>query len=151
MTALASFGDPAIHRAGWRLGNFGQRLRRWEAGRDRTSIRESDAPIEVVVELTAWWPLELRPRRLPVCAADGGVEILRLVGVGFLVHSETDAVYRPWRGAVYGTGQVKSSFAGETELWFYVAHDSGELRFLEQLAGCWSQHVERRARRRVPT
>jgi hypothetical protein len=66
----------------------------------------------------------------------------------YLVDSDTDAVYKPWRGAVYAPGEVKGSFAEYTELHFYVSR-AGELVFLERVPGSWTEHVERRERRRA--
>jgi hypothetical protein len=68
---------------------------------------------------------------------------------GYLVDADSDAVYKAWRGTIYARGEVRSSFASETELWWFVAQHSGEIVFLERLPGTWSDVVAKRAKRQA--
>ncbi len=67
---------------------------------------------------------------------------------GFLVDAESDEVFRESRGAVYVPGEIRSSFAERTELYF-VVRDGDVLEFLERDPRTWSQIVERQARRKL--
>jgi hypothetical protein len=64
---------------------------------------------------------------------------------GLLIGADDDSVYRAFRGAVFAGDEVRSSFAAETELSFYVR--DGQMVFLERVPGTWSEHVARRAKR----
>jgi hypothetical protein len=63
----------------------------------------------------------------------------------FLVHAETDAIYRPYRGVIFARDEARPSFNENVSMEFYVSKDG--VAFLERVPGTWSEHVARRARR----
>lgn len=68
-------------------------------------------------------------------------------GRSWLVSASTDAVYVRHPGVVFQPYSV-NVIADRVELSFYVDED-GELVFLDRLGFTWSEHVERRERRRL--
>jgi hypothetical protein len=68
-------------------------------------------------------------------------------GRGWLVSASTDAIYTPTRGVVFAAHSI-NVIADKTTLWFYV-DDGGDLVFLEQIPGTWTEHLEKQAAREL--
>jgi hypothetical protein len=60
----------------------------------------------------------------------------------YIVHADTDEVFKPYRGVVFATGSA-TVIADQTALYFYVRDE--ELTFLELEPGTWSDRVAKRA------
>ena len=69
----------------------------------------------------------------------------------YLVHSESDEVFTPYRGAVWGTpSSIRPEFMDMQELLFYVSA-GGLVVFLEASRQSWSEVVAERSRRKART
>lgn len=62
----------------------------------------------------------------------------------WLVHAESDELYRRSRGVVFQSGSA-ALIADHVPLAFYVEHETGEVVFLEKVGKTWSEIVARRA------
>jgi hypothetical protein len=71
-------------------------------------------------------------------------------GGRIVVDSETDIVYRDFRGAVFAPGRAAIEFVDERRKLAYIV-DRREIRFYEATGEIWSEIFERRARRAART
>ena len=117
-------------------------------GLSREASLEEGTPDEVAEKKRRALAAVLRPRRLEVARRNSvwtEIEndlVPRNRGL-WLVSASTDAIYTPTRGVVFQSHSI-SVIADRTPLSFYVDPD-GDLVFLEQLPGTWTQHLERQA------
>ena len=65
----------------------------------------------------------------------------------YLVHAETDELFKLHRGVVFQTGS-STLIADRFPMFWYVDREGG-LVFLSRVAGTWSEVVAKRARRQV--
>jgi len=114
------------------------------------SSLDEGTPDEVIEKKRLAVTEELRPKRLEVARRQPKwTEIegdLVTRGRGWLVSASTDAIYTPTRGIVFQPYSI-SVIADQAELSFYVDEHS-DLQFLERLPGTWTEHLERRERRK---
>ena len=114
----------------------------------RASLEEGE-PHEVMENKRRAYAEKVRPARLEVARRNqfwGDRErSLPRVGGRWLVSASTDRIYQRVRGTVFAPHSV-SAIADRTEMSCYVDED-GELVFLEQLHGTWTEHLEKHAAR----
>ena len=72
-------------------------------------------------------------------------DLVPRLGGRWLVSASTDRIYQRVRGTVFAPHSV-SAIADRTEMSYYIDED-GELVFLEQLHGTWTEHLEKHAAR----
>lgn len=80
------------------------------------------------------------------CSAWTELEASALVRRGrrFYVHAETDAIYLPYRGAVWNAlGGIEHA---NTSPLYYFTDETGDVILLEKQAGTWSDRVYQQGR-----
>jgi hypothetical protein len=107
-------------------------------------------PVEVMEKKRRAYTEAVRPARLDVARQNPKWTELQEVdlvprGRGYLVSAVSDRIYQRVQGVVFASYSV-NVIADQTELSFYVDRD-GELHFLEQIPGTWTQHLEKQAAR----
>ena len=124
---------------------------RTKLGLSRESSLEEGEPDVVMARKRQVYAEKVRPARLEVARRQPKwteIENDRVPrGRGWLVSASTDAIYTPTRGVVFAPHSV-NVIADRTALSFYV-DDQGDLHFLEQLPGTWTEHLEKRAAREL--
>lgn len=112
----------------------------------REALLEEGTPNEVSAAKAA----ELRELRIAAARKQAHwneIEETTLVRHGpWLVHADSDAIYKIHRGIVWGSGSA-SVVAEFISLAWFVDRD-GQVVFLERMPATWSEIVAKRARRR---
>ena len=94
----------------------------------------------------------IRERRVEVARRNTRWTELRETGLvrrgRWLVHAETDELFKVCRGTIFLTGEAVIAFNDQVEMHFYVDRD-GDIVFLQRDRGTWSDVVAKRAKRRA--
>ena len=113
----------------------------------RASLEEGE-PDQVMENKRRVYAEKVRPARLEVARRNSRWteienDLVPRLGGRWLVSASSDRIYQRVLGTVFLPYSV-SAIADRTELAFYV-DDDGELVFLEQLLGTWTEHLEKQA------
>jgi hypothetical protein len=126
-------------------------LRRRLSLSTRASLEEGE-PHEVMENKRRAYAEKVRPARLEVARRNQfwteiENDLVPRLGGRWLVSASSDRIYQLVRGTVFLPYSV-TEVADRTELSFYV-DDDGDVVFLEQLPGTWTQHLEKKAAREL--
>ena len=112
------------------------------------TLLEEGTPDEVMQKKRGALDEQVRPKRLEVARRNGRWteienDLVPRLGGRWLVSAVTDLIYKRVLGTVFAPHSV-TAIADRAELAFYVDRD-GDLVFLEQLPGTWTEHLEKQA------
>jgi Zn-finger nucleic acid-binding protein len=117
-------------------------------GLSRETLLEEGEPDEVMEKKRRAYAEKVRPERLKAARRNSRWleienDLVPRLGGRWLVSASSDRIYQRVRGTIFLPHSV-TAVADQSELAFYVDED-GDLVFLEQLRGTWTEHLEKQA------
>ena len=121
-------------------------------GLSREMSLEEGEPDEVMAKKRKAYAERVRPERLKVARQNPrwteiDNDLVGRLGGRWMVSVSSDRAYQPVRGAVFLPHSV-TAVADQAPLFFYV-DDQDELHFFERLPLTWTQHLEKKAARKL--